>query len=293
MTSSATITSDVLAATISAHGAELQSLTDREGRQLLWGGDPAFWRGRAPILFPIIGLLNGGRYHLDGRSYAMPKHGFARHSVFDIVQSDRDAATFRLKASDETRAIYPLEFVLDINFAVEQATLKVSAAIANEGDTIMPASFGFHPALCWPLPYNFARANHRIEFESEEPAPVRRIDGNGLLRPDSERSPIVGKILTLRDELFFADALIFDQVQSRRVTYGAETGPQIAVGYADFPVLGVWTKPHAGFICIEPWHGLPDPEGFAEDIFLKPGIFEVAPGTTERLAMTIELVHPG
>ena len=121
----------------------------------------------------------------------------------------------------------------------------------------MPASFGFHPALRWPLPYGNARAGHAIHFE-EEPAPVRRLDAEGLVRPDSFPTPVIGHDLALRDDLFTDDALIFDALQNRRLRYGAESGPQIEIAFADTPYLGLWTKPGADFICIEPWHGIAD-----------------------------------
>jgi galactose mutarotase-like enzyme len=65
----ATISSGHLKATISTRGAELQCLTDSGRRDLLWNGDPAFWQGRAPILFPVTGLPDGGCYRLDGTRY--------------------------------------------------------------------------------------------------------------------------------------------------------------------------------------------------------------------------------
>jgi galactose mutarotase-like enzyme len=285
----ATISSGRLTAGISTLGAELQHLTDSAGRELQWDGDPAVWRGRAPILFPVIGLLEGGCYRLDGTSYPMPKHGFARHSAFDIVDRSTDAVTLRLAASDATRAIYPFAFQLDIRFSITDASLTVTAVIANGGDTSMPASFGFHPALCWPLPFGQHRNEHDIRFQHDEPAPVRRMDAGGFLLPEPQATPVVGDTLMLRDELFDDDALIFDRLESRRISYGAATGPRIVMDFADFPTLGVWTKPGAGFICIEPWQGFSDPVGYAGDIRDKPGIIEIAPGTSKHLSMHIAL----
>ena len=286
----ATISSDQLTAGISAFGAELQYLTDAEGRELQWDGDPAFWRGRAPILFPVIGVLEQGCYRLDGISFPMPKHGFARHSTFDIVDCSSDAVTLRLVANDATRAIYPFWFRLDIRFSVSNGTLTLAAAIANLGDAPMPASFGFHPALRWPLPFGEPREGHDIRFEHSEPAPIRRIDAAGFLLPESQATPVVGDVLLLCDELFVEDALIFDALESRKVSYGALTGPRVVVEFADFPTLGVWTKPGAGFICIEPWQGFSDPMGFAGDIRAKPGIVEIEPGEVKRFAMRISLI---
>lgn len=283
------LSSETLTAEISALGAELQSLATRDRRELQWDGDPAVWRGRAPILFPVIGLLEGGAYQWNDRSYPMPKHGFARHSTFEIVDATTSTAEFRLSASDATRAIYPFEFQLDIDFELVASTLTLSAVISNHGSDPMPASFGFHPALRWPLPFGAARAAHRIRFDAPEPAPVRRIDRNGFLLPDPVATPVVGDTLTLRDDLFVDDALIFDRLTSRSVSYGAFAGPQLRVDFGDFPTLGVWTKPGADFICIEPWHGFSDPVGFAGDIRDKPGIFEIAPGGTRTLSMGITL----
>lgn len=285
----ATISSDRLTACISSLGAELQSLVDADGRELQWGGDPSVWRGRAPILFPVIGLLEGGHYRLGRNSYAMPKHGFARQSKFDIVTRAADEVTFRLAASEATRAIYPFDFQLDIRFEVTGATLNVEATIANIGGASMPASFGFHPALRWPLPYGQPRDEHDIRFENDEPAPIRRIDADGFLLPDPQPTPVRGDKLLLRDDLFAADALIFDRLTSHQVSYGAPIGPRLEVEFTDFPTLGVWTKPGANFICIEPWQGFSDPVGYMGDIRDKPGIIEIAAGDSKRLAMSIHL----
>lgn len=286
------ISSAGLGAHVSTLGAELVRLTDAAGTDLQWSGDPAVWSGRAPILFPVIGLLVGGRYRFDGVDYAMPKHGFARHSTFGIVARAPDGATLRLVASAATRAIYPFAFRLDIGFALAGATLRVSAAIANLDDRPMPASFGFHPALRWPLPYGEPREDHAIRFARDEPAPVRRIDRDGFLTPEPVPTPVIGDTLALRDALFADDALIFDALRGRAVSYGATRGPRLAVAFEDFPTLGVWTKPGAGFVCIEPWQGCSDPAGFAGDIRDKPGIVMIAPGATRTMAMTLTLV-PG
>lgn len=215
------ITGGGMTASISALGAELQGLSDHQGRDLLWNGDAAFWSGRAPILFPVIGALAGGQYRLDGATYPMSKHGFARTSTFGVIEHGADTAAFRLGATDATRAVYPFEFQLDVRFVVAASSLTIEASISNGGETIMPASFGFHPAFRWPLPYGQPREDHCLLFQYAEPDPVRRIDAAGLLTPELHPSPVLGHRLSLKDELFQDDALIFDHPRSRRVKYGA------------------------------------------------------------------------
>lgn len=284
------VSSPELHAEIDPRGAQLSILRDRDGQDVLWNGDPSVWAGRAPILFPIVGELAGGSYRLDGKTYRLSRHGFARGKMFEIVAATAASATFRLKADEATLQSYPFRFELDVGFAVSGATLSVTTAVRNVGSGNMPASFGYHPGFRWPLPYGRERASHFIEFASDEPAPIRHLDAAGLVTPQRRPTPVANRRLALEDSLFRNDALIFDELRSRCVTYGAADGPRIRVSYPDAPRLGVWTKPGAQFICIEPWHGVADPEGFSGDFTQKPGVFIVAPGGTQSIEMTITLL---
>jgi galactose mutarotase-like enzyme len=286
------IASDGLSAEINAMGAQLFALRDAEGRDLLWDGDPAIWNGRAPLLFPIVGELAGGEYRLDGQSWRLPRHGFARNRLFRLVEAGTATALFRLTWDEETYRAYPFHFELDIRFALDGAALTIAATVRNlETSRILPASFGFHPALRWPLPYGQPRADHAVTFQTDEAAPIRRLDAKGLVQPVPLPTPVKGRSLALRDDLFAHDALIFDRLQSRTLRYGADTGPHITVDFPDTGLLGLWTKPGAPFVCIEPWHGIADPEGFTGDFRDKPGIFLVAPGGTKDCRMILSL-HP-
>lgn len=276
-----------LSAAINPLGAELTHLRDAEGRELMTDANPAYWTGHAPILFPIVGRLNGDTLRLGGRKYEMKQHGFARRQGFELVRHTDDAATFRLTANDQTRAHYPFDFVLDIAFAIDAATLSVDVRLSNPGDEPLPASFGFHPALAWPLPYGQPRAEHRIVFATDEPGAIVELD-NGLFAA-KRPSPLDGRVLHLADDLFVDDALIWDPVASQSVTYGAGDGPRLRIDFPDTPYLGVWTKPGAAFICVEPWHGHADPAGFDGDFRAKPGVFEVAPDGDWRCRMAITL----
>lgn len=283
------IRSDALSATIAHRGAELQTLRDADGRDLLWDGDPAFWTGRAPILFPIIGELAHHGYRLDGRTYALERHGFARRRDFALVEASDSRAVLRLTDDADTRTHYPFGFVLDIAFALDGATLSLTATIANPGGAPLPASVGFHPAFRWPLPYGAPREEHRISFEHDEPEPLAVLDADGLVTDERRRTPVAGNSFALRDRLFARDALIWPRLNSRRLRYGPPEGRALAIGFPDTPSLGIWTKPGAGYVCIEPWAGLADPQGFAGDFIDKPGIFLIPPGDARVFRMTVTL----
>ncbi len=286
------LSSGDLTAEVNPLGAQLSSLRDRAGRDLLWDGDPSVWAGRAPLLFPIVGALAGGSYRLGSRSYALPRHGFARTRQFDIADSTPTTASFTLKADEASVQVYPFRFELQIDFMLEGPTLSVTAHIRNSGALPMPASFGYHPAFRWPLPYGAARSAHFIEFASDEPAPIRRLNAAGLLTPARLPTPISQRRLMLADALFQDDVIIFDEIRSHFVTYGAAEGRRLRLSYSNAPYLGIWTKPQANFICIEPWRGVADPEGFSGEFTAKPGVFVVAPGAEVQIAMAITLLPP-
>ena len=285
------IRNEALSASINPFGAELSHLRDSEGRELMTDADPAFWTGRAPILFPVVGVVNGGVIRLDGAEYPMPKHGFARHSLFDVVLAEPSRAVFALADSEETRAAFPFAFRLEVAFALDGATLAIEAAVENRGEAPMPAQFGFHPAFAWPLPYGEDRAAHRITFERDEPGELLRIAPDGTIAAERRASPLDGRELLLRDELFATDALVWDPVASQAVSYGAAQGPVLDIRFPDTPRLGIWTKSGgARYVCVEPWHGLADPQGYTGEFRDKPGVFEVAPGEAKRIAMSVTLV---
>jgi galactose mutarotase-like enzyme len=282
--------SGALAAEIDPRGAQLSTLRDRAGRDLLWDGNPAVWSGRAPLLFPIVGVLAGGAYRLGSRVFHLARHGFARDRVFSIQNATASSAVFRLRPDAVSLNVYPFDFELDVLFEVVGPTLTLTTSIRNHTDDAMPASFGYHPAFRWPLPFEQPRSSHGIVFEADEPAPVRRIDAAGLLTPERHPTPIAHRRLALTDALFEDDVLIFDRIKSRSVIYGGTQGTRVRVDFPDAPYLGVWSKPGAHFICIEPWHGVTDPVGFTGDFTAKPGVFMVPPGAPFSSTMAITLL---
>lgn len=287
-----TLRSDALTASIDPLGAELWSLRDAEGRELMTDADPAFWSGHAPLLFPIVGALAGDQYRLGERHFAMPRHGFARRSQFALVEAEAGRALFRLEASEATRAVYPFDFRLDMAFALTGTTLAMTATVSNRGDAPMPFSFGYHPAFAWPLPFGGAAEDHRIVFERAESAPIRRLDpATGLVAPEPQPSPVEGNIYAPAYADFEADALIWDDLQSRSLTYGVPGQPKLRIDFPDMPMLGIWQKPGARFLCIEPWAGIADPLGCTGDFASKPGVRTLAPGAQQRLRMDVTLLE--
>lgn len=285
MVETVSISTSALSARISATGAELVRLQDGDGRDLLWDGDPAFWTGRSPLLFPIVGEAKANRITVAGRQYEIGRHGFARTSRFKLIASEAARCTWRLEASDATRRQYPFAFRLDVTYRIDGGTLQMAAEVTNLGDGLMPASFGFHPALRWPLPYGKPRDAHAIVFEQDEPAPIRR-PIEGLLSRAEYPTPVRDGRLLLHDGLFEAGALVFDRLASRSLVYG----DAVRVSFPHMPHLGIWTKPGAGYVCIEPWQGHASPEGWQGELADKPGMVAIMPGARQSFGMSIGLI---
>lgn len=278
--------SGFLAVDIAPLGAEMVRLTDENGRDLLWNGDAAFWTGHAPLLFPIVGRLPNDQLVHRGTVYPMAQHGIARRRLFTLEEATDSAARFALHADEETRKQYPFDFSLTVTYTLIEATLTIEAVVSNPGAEPLPASFGFHPAFRWPLPYGGTRADHRLVFEKAEAEPVHRPVG-GLLSTATEANPAVDAIIEPTDAMFERDALIFLGLRSHHVRFGVPGEPGLEVAFPGMPQLGIWSKPGAPFLCIEPWSGYATPQQAPVEFLDKPGLSLIAPGGAKSFAMSL------
>ncbi|KAA2313343.1 aldose 1-epimerase family protein [Pseudooceanicola sediminis] len=289
MPTETTITSPDLSVTLSDLGAELQSITTAAGDALLWHGDPAFWGGRAPILFPIVGRGPNDRIAVNGQEAAMRQHGFARHSTFQLVEVTPDRCVYALNDSAESRAVYPFAFRLTLTYHLIGPTLSVTAEVTNASETAMPFGLGFHPAFAWPLP-GAGKAAHRITLANgAEPALARLVDGH--LAPERSASPFDAGVLPLHPDLFDADALIFPGGAGDALSYRApdSAAPALHFTFSNTPNLGIWSKPGAPFVCIEPWHGMAARTGDGPEIADRPHTTILAPGKTASFGYALRV----
>ena len=216
----------------------------------------------------------------------MTQHGFARDQEFDWVERGPAHCALVLTDNDETRSRYPFAFRLTASFVLTPSGLEVGLEVANTGEDMLPASIGAHPAFNWPLLGSIEKQAYRLIFSDDEPAPIRRLR-DGLLRAAPEPSPVEDRTLALAERLFEDDAIIMDQLRSTSVRYAADRGPSIEMSWQGFCELGVWSKPGAPFLCIEPWHGFASPADFDGEFASKPGVMHIARGDKRVLSYRI------
>jgi galactose mutarotase-like enzyme len=276
-----------LSATVKADGAELCSLRDAAGAEMLWQAAP-IWPRHAPVLFPIVGRLKADTLRHDGKSYRLTQHGFARDRRFAWLNRSATACRLVLHEDADTRTMYPFAFRLEIAFALDDDALQQRFTVTNPGREVLPASLGAHPGFAWPLTEGLEKAAHVLEFAEPETAPVRRLT-NGLLRSIPEPTPIAGQTLALEPTLFATDAIILPTTASRSVRYSAPGSPAVELAWDGFRELGIWSRDGGDFVCIEPWHGTASPEDFDGEFAAKPGLMLIPPGEGRTLSMRIRL----
>jgi len=161
--------SGTAAVVVDEHASEIHSFRRKDTDfEYMWQGDPAYWKGRNPTLFPMVGSTWDKILHINGKEYVTGNHGFTRNADFTCIEHDDSHLVMELKSSDETREQYPFDFTLHITYALEGETLKISYEITNENEVVMPFNFGLHPAFNCPLDPEKTFADYRIEFSDPE-----------------------------------------------------------------------------------------------------------------------------
>ena len=279
-----TIENQYLTAQIDDMGAQLHSVKAKENElEYIWQGDPDIWYGQAPVLFPVIGQLHDDKFRYDGAEYPMNKHGFARKTLFEAADIDGSRAVFLLKSNETTKAMFPFDFELEVCFELVGRAVKVTHTVSNTGDKTMYFSLGAHPG------FNCEIGDY-LEFEeSEEGAEVEKIDKENIIIGRKFSVDLVdGNKLYLTPELFAEDALIFSDLNSSVVTLHCKDRT-VRFDFGDAPFLGVWAKPNAPYVCIEPWYGVNDDRIRYEDVSQKRGIQALEPDESFDLVWIAEV----
>lgn len=286
------IQNDLIAVTISTLGAEMQSLKTADGIEYLWQGDPNYWSGRAPVMFPWVGRLLNGQHRHNGKLYEMGIHGFARKQPFICTAQSETAVTLTLTENPETCKQYPFAFRFSVTYALEENTVKVTFKVENTGTQTMHFAWGGHPGFNVPLVAGETMADYELEF-SQECRPDRILfSRENVLVDGSCPYPLrERKKLTLSHDLFDDDAIFLAHAAKAVTMRSKKSGKGVSLSYPDMNYLGLWHAPktNAPYVCIEPWSSLPAREGVVEDFACRSDLLHAAPGETKETIWTIQV----
>lgn len=283
-----------ISVTLKSSGAEIISIKDAMGTEYLWQGDPSYWSGQAPVLFPIVGCLRNKTASIAGdKTCSFERHGLARKKEFQLISSNDTCAVYTLTANEETLKQYPFHFELQMIYELTDKGVKVTHKIINHDTISMPYCVGGHPAFNCPISKEESFEDYIVEFEKPETARCARLDGEGLINNHGRITILEEESsLPMKHSLFYEDALIFDQLKSRKVSLRHKTQPKgISVTFPDFDYLGVWSSANDGpFVALEPWSGTSTCSD-EDDVFEhKRGVRILPPEAEESLSYTIEIL---
>lgn len=298
---------------VDSFGAELKSLRRlSDGREYMWNADPAYWKRTSPVLFPLVGSLQGQQYTYEGKTYTMSQHGFARDMEFTPVEgkdiqgkdvqeeesqgkgiqskdSRRQALWFELRESGESMERYPFPFLLRIGYVLKGAGVQVHWQVENTGSADMYFSIGGHPAFLCPIEEGTKQSDYLIGFDTKDALVSTVIGRDGLASDRKKTYELENGILPVDEHLFDDDALIIEHDQAHRVSLMTkEKEPYLTVSF-DAPLFGIWSPPHknAPFICIEPWYGRCDAESFNGTLGEREWGNKLSPGERFEAVYTI------
>ena len=286
MDTSISLFSGDYSARILTFGAELCSFIHIPSqREYIWQAQPDIWPRHAPVLFPFVGKLKNFEYRYNNNTYTIEQHGFARDLQFKLSNKTDNTVTLELTDSDYTLKRYPFNFICKITYKLFNHYLTMAFEISNNGLNTMPVSFGGHPA------FNILAQNDIVfTFENDLNPQSWLLDENFIGKQFKYVTNGDGKI-EVNDETFAKDALIFKHLKSRWVKFNSKTNGQgIKVSSTDWPFLGIWSKPKANFVCIEPWQGIADAIDFEGDVTNKEGIVMLEPKETIKKSFEIEII---
>ncbi|WP_086313060.1 aldolase 1 epimerase LacX [Enterococcus sp. 7F3_DIV0205] len=284
------IENEFLIATIAEDGAELVSLKSKKNNiEYIWQADPAFWGRHAPVLFPVVGRLKDDRYTYENQTYPMSQHGFARDSLFEVIEHGSELVSLSLKSNKETKKVYPFDFELILSYALEADNLVVNYQVENTGNSEMYFSIGGHPAFNVPLEQSLTFDDYYLSFSPKKSRTQIPLAGPFA---DFEHKTLgqTNTSLDIRRELFKNDAIIFETKGVNTFTIETDEGPHsISLSYSDMPYVGIWSPypQEAPFVCIEPWCGIADEVNATGNLVDKKGINNLAAAEVFKTQYTL------
>lgn len=280
-------------AVIMTNGAQMISFKGSNGREVIWQADPNVWASYSPVLFPVCGIAKDEKVIIDGVTYPMAKHGFARYPEFAVEKVGDDFVDLVLKPSEESKRQYPFDFVFHVVFTIRENGFRTDFIVENKSDRVMPFCVGGHPAFIVPMEDGAVFEDYRVVFPRKE-AGRSLLVSQGLICGEEIIPLENGTTLALKHDWFDTrDTLIFDNANSRSVDLvHKSSGKGLRISYPKMEVLAIWSMPNknADYVCLEPWHGTPglvNESGRFED---KPYATLLQPGMSHQCGYDVQLI---
>lgn len=277
---------------ITSIGAEICSFKSKKsGKEYMWQGNPEIWGSHAPVLFPIVGGLKDDTFIFKGKKYHLPRHGFIRKNKdLQVITRSTNKLVLQLESSPSIKENYPFDFVFEITFSLLKNKLEIHHRVLNIGNQNMYFSLGAHPAFNCPLEEGKKYKDYHLKFEQNEYLRRWNLDDSGQIANEGELVMDSTNKIALSLSLFDKDAIIFKSLKSRKVSLCDQEREIICLRIDDFKSLGLWAKPKAPFVCIEPWLGYADSSNTTQNLKEKEAITKLAAQKEFSASYSIEIL---
>jgi galactose mutarotase-like enzyme len=222
---------------------------------------------------------------VDGVSYPISAHGFAKKSEFILEKSGTNFLTFSIHSDENTKQVYPFDFIFCVTYRIDGDKLTVEYAVENTGETPLYFACGSHETYALDQSVDA----YELRFDKDETFTHLYHDKAGYLTGETKEFGM-GKIFPLpRDFLQKGATIIFQNLNSSKVSLWEKDGEKLAdVTFDGFSNMLLWRAGDGKFICIEPWTNLPDYAGAKDSEFsTKAGVMCVEKKQTKTLIRTI------
>ncbi len=195
-----------------------------------------------------------------------------------MIEETKNSISFELKYSEDTLKVYPFKFSLIIKYTLNDINLSIDYIVKNLDNKEMYFSIGAHPAFMCPIE-NDKFDDYYFEFNEKETANIMQLVGPGYFSKEEKPYLKDENIINLSTDLFKSDALVFKNLKSNKISLKSKTHKKyLEFDFGEFPYLGLWTKATgAPFVCIEPWFGHADFDGFNGEFKDKAAIQSLMP----------------
>ncbi|WP_125767943.1 aldose 1-epimerase family protein [Companilactobacillus furfuricola] len=274
-----TVQNDFLKLQVKAAGAEIISIQDNSSEEYIWQADPDVWNRHAPVLFPIVGRLNGDHYYYQDTKYQMTQHGFARDKEFQLESQNDNKLVLTLVDDKSTQEIYPFHFQLKVIYQLVKDSIQISYIVDNtDEENDLYFSIGAHPGFKVPFAPGTNYEDYQVKLSPKEVrSQISLKDANIDL---SQEHRVEDQDFALDHEAFVDDALIYSLSEPTTVEVSSpKTTRKIQLDTGNAKFVGIWSQyPEKGdFVCIEPWWGIADKIDTDHQLTNKYGINQLGP----------------
>jgi gluconolactonase len=237
---------------------------------------PQGFQGKGPVLWPAVGVqfplgqfpkstCGDGSYPLDGKTYPMPCHGFAKNLPWTEVKRSADnqgaSVTVELRDSDRTRPFYPFAFQLDATSSLSGGLLTIDYTVKANPENTRPMIFSIGNHIGFKIPFLPGTEPAAMTFASPSRQQLLR---NSLGFVDGDEAP---RSFETPQRLGDFDARVAIPLAGyKSAPYALLTDPQglslrvsqQSTSSLEEPIVrfNIYGGPSVGYFSPEPWFGL-------------------------------------